>query len=381
MKHNDVRQPSRGVRPIRSIAVIATAALALSMASCSSGSDGGGGTGGESEELTSFTFALPNQRSIQYHPFYIADELGYFEENGLDVNIEIVSGSSATAQQVIAGNVDAAVSVASAASQAVAQGNELTWIYSYFYRNIFDLVVPDDSDVEDIEDLEGGVIGVSDLSGGEVPEIRALMSEAGLIDGVDYTIQPVGEGGALTLTALQDGTVDAYSSSVFDVASVEGAGLPLRSVMPEAFVYSPSLGVVASTETYESRHDDLVAFVNAVQRADAWALENEAEANEIAQKYGPELYEDEAIASAFWETTINSKTPPESLADRPMGSNDIDGWEHLMEALAQATEEEGGIPAGTIDLDSFLDDTVTDDAAAMPAPSASATGLRGSRLV
>jgi len=362
---------ARRARSVRVGAVLAVAALALSMTACSSESDTGEGGG---EELTEFSFALPNQRSIQYHPFYIAKELGYFEENGLDVTIEIVSGSSATAQQVVAGNIDAAVTVASAASQAVAQGNDLTWIYSYFYRNIFDLVVPDSSDVEDVSDLKGAVIGVSDLSGGEVPEIRALMSEAGLVDGIDYTIQPVGEGGALTYTALEDGTVDAYSSSVFDVASVEGAGLELRSVMPEAFVYSPSLGVVASTQTYDERHDDLVAFVNAVQRADLWAQENEEEANEIAEKFGPELYEDPAIAASFWETTMNSKTPPESLADRPIGSNDIDGWEHLLDALSQATEEEGGIPAGTIDLDSLLDETVTSDAAEMPAPTATSTG-------
>lgn len=379
MNHNDVRQSSRRARAVRPLAIFAAASMALTLMACTA-PDGGDGGEGDSEELTSLVFALPNQRSIQYHPFYIADELGYFEENGLDVTIEIVSGSSATVQQVIAGNIDVAMTVASAASQGVAQGNDLTWIYSYFYRNIFDFVVPDDSDVQDISDLKGGIIGVSDLSGGEVPEIRAIMSEAGLIDGVDYTIQPVGEGGALTLTALQDGTVDAYSSSVFDVASIEGAGLPLRSVMPELFVFSPSLGIVATTDTFENRHDDLIGFVNAVQRADAWAQENEAEANEIAEKYGPELYEDPAIAEAFWATTMNSKTPPDSLGDRPMGSNDLDGWEHLMDALAQATEEEGGIPEGTVDLDSFLDDTVTDDAAALPAPSARSNTWREARL-
>src|SRR5690606_9736013 len=172
------------------------------------------------QDLKPFRFMFPVDSVNQYHPFYIADHLGYFAEEGLDVEFQSAGGSSGAIQQVLAGNADAALPAPSAFLNAVAQGHDLKWAFSYQYANIFTLAATAKSGIKTIADLKGKKIGVSDLSGGEVPLVRAVLSGAGLNAGVDVQIVPVGDGSALTVEALQSGQVDAYSSNLFDIAAI-----------------------------------------------------------------------------------------------------------------------------------------------------------------
>lgn len=72
------------------------------------------------QQLETFTFMFPVESVNQYHPFYIADKLGYFAEEGLQVSFQDAGRSSAAIQQVIAGNADAALPAPSAFLNAVA---------------------------------------------------------------------------------------------------------------------------------------------------------------------------------------------------------------------------------------------------------------------
>jgi NitT/TauT family transport system substrate-binding protein len=248
--------------------------------------------------------------------------------------------------------------------QAAAQGNDVVWFYTYFYQNVFGLAAPSDSGIEDLEGLRGGAVGVSELSGGEVPLIRGAMSGAGLAEGTDYQIVPIGEGGQLTYQALTDGTADAYSSSVFDVATIEGAGLELTPLLPEEFLYMPSQGLVATREVFEERPDDMAGFARAVAKAKVWADANQEAAKAIAEEYGPELYEDPAIAEAFWTATQDLFTPPEDFADEAeetLGAHYLPGWNFYLDFISQGTEEEGGINREDFDLEAVVTDELLAD--------------------
>ncbi|HSK95015.1 MAG TPA: ABC transporter substrate-binding protein, partial [Euzebyales bacterium] len=112
-------------------------------------------------DLTPVTFALTNKRAIQYHPYYVAQYLGYFEDEGLDVEIVIVDGSSAAVQQTIAGNVDISNPSAPATAQAAAQGNCVQQFYTGSYGNVFDFVTPESTGITDLAGLEGETVGIS----------------------------------------------------------------------------------------------------------------------------------------------------------------------------------------------------------------------------
>src|SRR5258708_25113591 len=84
------------------------AGLSLLLAACGGGSGKDAAAGGEGAGgLTKLTFLMPAPSVMQFHPWQIAKELGYFAEEGVDVEIVAGDGSSSILQQIISGNADA----------------------------------------------------------------------------------------------------------------------------------------------------------------------------------------------------------------------------------------------------------------------------------
>lgn len=317
--------------------------------------------GSASAQGERFVFMFPVYSLVQYHPFYIAQELGYFEEEGLDVQFESAAGSSAAIQQLIAGNADAALPSPAAYLNAVAQGHDLRWVFSYEYANVFTLVTPADSGINDITDLRGKSVGVSELSGGEVPLVRAVLREAGLEEGADVQLVPVGEGSALTVQALESGQVDAYSSSLFDVAAIEAAGIEMKVILPEEAQNYPANGVVITTETLEAKRDQLTRFLRALAKGIVYAEANEDKAREMAAAVAPEQFEDEAYNQHAWEAIQTLMTPPPDLADAPLGTHYVQGFQNYHDFLREGSEEEGALPQD-VDLERALVDDLIEEA-------------------
>lgn len=338
--------------------VLATTLLASACGDDGGGTNGGGDGGGE---LRPFTMMFPVQDAIQFYPWYLADELGYLEEEGLDVTLEAADGSSAAIQQLIAGNADAALPAPGAFLLGVSSGQPLKWIYSLQYSNIFTLVARADAGISTVADLEGRALGISELSGGEVPLVRAVLRDAGLNEGQDVELVPVGEGSALTIEALETGKIDAYSSSVFDVAAIEAAGIEVDVILPEDAAQFPADGVVTSEETLSTRRDDLVGFLRAASKAIVFANANPDAALEALSQVAPEAFEDEELAQRFFEVSTTLTTPPTELSGAPTGSHYVEGFQQYHDFLLQGSEEEGALPE-PVDLEQALDESLLEEA-------------------
>jgi ABC-type nitrate/sulfonate/bicarbonate transport system substrate-binding protein len=306
-----------------------------------------------------FTLMLPVKSVLQYHPFYIAQELGYFKQENLDVRFEVANGSSAALRQLIAGNADAALPSPGAFLNAVAQGNDLRWIFSYEYANIFTLVTPANGPVKTIADLKGRSVGVSELSGGEVPLVRAVLRKAGLGEN-DTKILPVGEGSALTVQALQSGQVNAYSSSLFDVAAIEAAGHQMRVILPPDAQLYPANGIATTADVLNKKRDQLVRFGRALAKGIAYVKADPNRALTMAKKLGPEEFENENFIKYGWQAIQTLTTPPESLKSQPIGAHYTEGFKNYHDFLRAGKEEEGALPRD-VDLTKALDSSLLKD--------------------
>lgn len=333
-----------------------------------------GGDGGDGEvvgtdgapatdrELQKFTFMLPGIFPMAFYAPRLADELGYFEAEGLDVRFEDGGGSSGAVQQLVAGNGDLAYPAASAFINAVAQDRDVRMVGQGQYKNIFNLVALEGSGISSVQDLQGKTVGVSDPAGGEVSLVRGVLSQvAGLEEGQDYAIQAVGEGSALTVEALRSGDVDAYSSNLWDIGAIELAGIDLVTILPEEAANFAGDVFVATGDDLEGQRDQIVGFLRAWAKGEVFARTNRDAAFSILSEAFPEEAENQEFARFILDTALDYLgIPPEEFQDQRFGAVYLPGLQNLKDFLATEGTEEQRALLENIDLSNSLDQTLLD---------------------
>lgn len=300
-------------KALRLLAVSATFALAAVAVACGDDEDeGGGGGGAASGELQQVQYMLPYQDSISFLGLLVAKD-GCFEEEGLQVETLPSDGSDYVVQQLIAGNVKFGQTGADNILIANATGRDVRGIAQVGGRGIFSIIVPDDSDVQSVEDLRGKRLGVTDLGGGEIPLVKASIADAGLTEGEDVELAVVGEGGPAALNALQTGEVAAFAGANNDVAGMIAAGLEPRNIVAEKFLTVPTTEVAVMEETLQNEEDREIAIkiARCYRKGAEFAVENPEDAVAIACEQVPEECEDEAVRDAFLDAVVAAYAVPE----------------------------------------------------------------------
>ena len=285
------------------------AALALLLAAC--GDDGGNGdaaagNGNDDDgETTEVTFGVATQALIvSLSPYTtVPEELGYFEEEGLEVEVLGFAGGGPTVQALDAGQIDVGIPPATSLFAAVSEGSDVQGFYTQITRNYLNPMVPEDSDIQEPLDLEGTTIGPQSLDSANVPLIRAMVAqEGGDPDSIDF----VATGGpAEALNYLQSGEIDALALWDAAYADIEVQGQPLREVSNDFFrELGFHQGLIASQADIEENREMMVAMGRAISKGMVFADENPEAAIELYWEAHPEsvptdIDEDEAMERAL----------------------------------------------------------------------------------
>jgi len=136
-------------------------------------------------------------------PFWVARELGFFREEGLDAEI-ILFKASLTVQGMLGGSIDFGTATGTAVSAAVS-GADVRIIMAMSERPSFDLM--GHSSIQNIQQLRGKKIGYGGVGG--LPEIiiRQILA-ANQIPTDQVTFLSLG-GGDVSFMSLRAGVIDA----------------------------------------------------------------------------------------------------------------------------------------------------------------------------
>lgn len=255
-----------------SFALVGIGALAL--AGCASTSP----DASSSSEDHTVSIALDWSPNTNHTGIYVAQELGYFEDAGLDVEI-LPYASTPVAQLVSAGEADFGIVGQSDVQTARAAGLDVVSVYSIVQSDTGRLVyLQDRDDIESPADLDGAVFG-----GFGVPLYTAFMKS---------TIQGAGGKGEFdevmldtgAYEALKNGSID-FTSSVMTWEDVEAEieGHPYASFRYQDYGVpeQQAIGIASSDAYLEQNHDDADAFVKAVQKGFQYAIDNPDEAADL----------------------------------------------------------------------------------------------------
>lgn len=207
--------------------------------------------------------------------------LGFWEEEGLDVELVLGQGSGVALSAIVGNQADLAIVGGVAALQAIQQNDE-PFVIFYFQsqRDLLDMAVLADSEYESMADLEGATIGVPDLSSQAVLWAEAALAAAG-VDPEGVTFVAIGQGPAAA-AAFGNGQVDAVAESEAPLVLYESVGLDIRRLEnPLKEQLAITSAVTTTREFMEQEADALARWARGIAKATVWTAANPEEAVRI----------------------------------------------------------------------------------------------------
>ncbi|SFG72607.1 putative hydroxymethylpyrimidine transport system substrate-binding protein [Palleronia marisminoris] len=242
-------------------------------------------------------------------PIVIAEELGYFAEAGLDVEVIAPADPADPPKMAAAGRADLAISYQPQLHLQVAEGMPLIRVGTLVATPLNCLLVLKDGPIDEIADLEGRKVGFS-VAGVEEALLSAMLGQADLDTGdielvnVNWSLSP----------ALMSGQVDAVIGAFrnFELNQMEIEGVSGRCFYPEeeGVPTYDELIYVANPETMDT--DLIRRFLAATEKATQFIVNHPRESWEVFASTSAEL-QDELNERAWADTIPRFALRPEAL--------------------------------------------------------------------
>ncbi len=231
-------------------------------------------------------------------PLIVAKELGYFEAEGLDVELIAPSDPSAPPRLVAAGQGDIAVSYQPTLYEQVQAKLPLTRIGTLIETPLNAVIALKDGPVASLEDLKGKKVGFS-ISGFEDAILSTMLRTVGL---TETDVEMINVNFALT-PALLSGQVDAVVGAYrnFELTQLEIEGKPGIAIYPEEHgvpVYDELIYIVNSEKLDDDRFK---RFLRAVEAATIYLTNHPEDGFQAFIKNHADL-DDELNRRAWFDT-------------------------------------------------------------------------------
>ena len=335
----------------RAILAVAAAAVVAIGVGCGDDDDGGGGDngGGATQELV---YNLPTPPSALFYPTLVAEELGFFEEEG--VSPKLAPAAEEISATAFLDNGDADVSFADVDEIILARstGGEHQAIFSPQHTNTAGIVVPEDSDIQDISGVEGQTVG---LESEESTRFLAAMLDSAGIDPESVESAVVGTSGPLIAKTFEDGKIQAYVGNASDFTALSANDVALRNITPEDVARIDGNPMAVLPGTLDEKRETIVGFLRAWTKAQHVGQVNREVVEQIAREKVPAEWRNEASGEAALDLAITLMEP-----DDPERYGDVreDVWTTAQDFLVSAGVIEEG---QKIEISEALDDSLIEE--------------------
>ena len=237
-------------------------------------------------EKITLIHSVPQLTSLFSFGSSIPIEMGFWKEEGLEVEALPAPGAAAAIQLVVGGRATAAIANPSSEMIAVQKGSTVKFYYSAQRGDIFGIGLPEGSGLNTLADLKGKTIGVTSFASGGTIYAKGLLSQAGLTE-KDYTLVEIGVG-ARAAAALKSKQVQALSMYDEAYAQLAQAGLRMSKIVrdPRAKNYI-SGSIVVQQEEFAKRQSMLIGLARGIAKGQIFQETNPEAAVRIHWKVYP----------------------------------------------------------------------------------------------
>ena len=270
--------------------LLAAIASLIVLAACGGTTSSGGG-GNQSVSLKIMVGGLNKQI---YLPNMLAQQLGYFKAENLDVTLIDEGSGQASEEEVVAGNVDAGSGAYSHPMVLNTQGKKIETICQFGIAPGEAEVVDSSLNITSAKDLGGKNLGVTDLGSGTHILTQAILGSAGL-DPTKSQYVAVGAGDTF-IAAIQQKKIAAGMTTYPTISRLvnSGKGKILVSLLTPQDTRTalggdyPFIGIFAKNDWVNSNKDTAQRLVNAYVKTLKFMHSHSAA--EIADKMPADYY-------------------------------------------------------------------------------------------
>lgn len=297
--------------------VLLTLGLAITLTAC-------GNPNVQNEALTHIRLPMGYIPNIQYAPFYVAVEKGYFKEAGIEIEFDYAFETDGVAL-VGAGELPFAVVSGEQVLLARAQGLPVTYVAAWYQQYPVSVVAKSELGVVVPQDLKGRKIGLPGLFGASYIGLRALLA-AGKLTEADVTLDAIGFNQVELMAAGQQDIVVGYAAN--EPIQLRAQGIAVTELRVADYAQLAANGILASEKVIAENPELVRAFVGAFLKGLKDTIANPDEAFELSKAHIPNFSElDEGVQREVLAVSI------EQWQAERLGYSNPAAWENMQNVL------------------------------------------------
>jgi ABC-type nitrate/sulfonate/bicarbonate transport system substrate-binding protein len=273
-----------------------------------------------------------SSKVLGYGHLWAAWRRGYFDREGLDVEVVLMRGTAPAVQAMIANSISVGLIANDGPIAAVEQGMDIAMIAG---SSKLTHMLIGGKNYKSWEDLRGATIGASTLTSGTAFVLRRALKIKGLEYPRDYKLLNVG-GTSSAFAALSAGQIAAAMQAVPNAFQAQDAGFNVIGRMADLFPTYLLSAYSVRRSWAEKNRPRVVRFLRAVLQAKKWFEQDRKSATEFLAK---EFQLSLSLAEKGLDYYLTNQ------AWHPQLEIEMDGLKTVVDIYAEQTGMKGPIPS------------------------------------
>jgi len=244
-------------------------------------------------------------------PYVVANEKGFFDKEGLKVQLITFRGTNLMLTALLTGDLDYAT-ILPFLTGAAARGLPVRILAAVTKNSSYFMVAR--PEIDNVKALRGKKIGINSFGSSADYAAYAALSRSGMDPNKDLTILAIGGGTPERLAAVVSGSVDAtvITSPAEYAAEKQGLRIVMSAQELGQFVRIPITGIGATQKKMEKDPDEIVRLLRALRLSTLYLLQNPEYSVALFQKI---MRVEPALADKLFKLYRDQYNPELTLAD------------------------------------------------------------------
>ena len=278
-------------------------------------------------------FLGASSKTLGYSPLWVATKKGFFDQQGLDVQLVLLRGVPMTVQALAAGSLHFGSGGPEPYIEASEHGLDLV-ITGGIINGLTQFIIAG-KNYKTYEDLRGTTLGASSLTGGITTAFREALRLKGLEYPRDYKLIVIAGGSSANLAAMQSGKIAATTVAVPLNFAAEEAGFNMIGRLIDGIPNFQVNALETKRSWAEKNRPVMVRFMKAMVQSLRWLHDNREAAVEFLSR---EMQLKPAHALKGWEYYTQNRLWP------PDGDVTVEGMKYNIRFYADQTGAKGPLP-------------------------------------